>query len=122
MKRCKIKPGPGVVILATNGVVILALIGAARVIRWIVDGIAHALVVRGGWVAESRAGDLSGGSGWSGAVPVGDAQGKRVLPAQQPAAIRRDRTGPRPQPGVSAGSGARGMMTAKEYVEGKVKF
>lgn len=48
MKRCKIKPGPGVVILATNGVVILALIGAARVIRWIVNGIAHALVVRGG--------------------------------------------------------------------------
>lgn len=51
MKRCKIKPGSGVGILTTNGVVILALIGAARVIRWIVNGIAHALVVRGGWVA-----------------------------------------------------------------------
>jgi hypothetical protein len=54
MKRRKIKPGSGVGILATNGVVILALIGAARVICWIVNGIAHALVVRGGWaVAEA---------------------------------------------------------------------
>lgn len=54
MKRRKIKPEPGVGILATNGVVILALIGAARVICWIVNGIAHALVVRGGWaVAEA---------------------------------------------------------------------
>lgn len=55
MKRCKIKPGPGVVILATNGVVILALIGAARVIRWIVNGIAHALVVCGSWEPEAAA-------------------------------------------------------------------
>lgn len=55
MKRCKIKPGPGVGILVTNGVVILALIGAARVIRWIVNGIAYALVVRGGWVAAEAA-------------------------------------------------------------------
>ncbi len=55
MKRCKIKPGPGVVILATNGVVFLALIGAAQVIRWIVNGIAHALVVRGGWAAAEAA-------------------------------------------------------------------
>lgn len=55
MKRRKIKPGPGVGILATNGVVILALIGAARVIRWIVNGIAHALVVRGGWAAAEAA-------------------------------------------------------------------
>lgn len=55
MKRCKIKPGTGVVILATNGVVILALIGAAQVIRWIVNGIAHALFVRGGWAAAEAA-------------------------------------------------------------------
>ena len=55
MKRRKIKPGPGVGILATNGVVILALIGAARVICWIVNGIAHALVVRGGWAAAEAA-------------------------------------------------------------------
>lgn len=55
MKRCKIKPGPGVGILATNGVVILALIGAAQVIRWIVNGIAYALVVRGGWAAAEAA-------------------------------------------------------------------
>ena len=53
MKRCK--PGPGVGILATNGVVILALIGAAQVIRWIVNGIAYALVVRGGWAAAEAA-------------------------------------------------------------------
>lgn len=55
MKRCKIKPGPGVGILTTNGVVILALIGAVRVIRWIVNGIAHALAVRGGWAAAEAA-------------------------------------------------------------------
>lgn len=55
MKRRKIKPGSGVGILATNGVVILALIGAARVICWIVNGIAHALVVRGGWAAAEAA-------------------------------------------------------------------
>ena len=55
MKRRKIKPGSGVGILATNGVVILALIGAARVICWIVSGIAHALVVRGGWAAAEAA-------------------------------------------------------------------
>jgi hypothetical protein len=45
----------GGAILVTNGVVILALIGAARVIRWIVNGIAYALVVRGGWVAAEAA-------------------------------------------------------------------
>ena len=55
MKRRKIKPGPGVGSLATNGVVILALIGAARVICWIVNGIAHALVARGGWAAAEAA-------------------------------------------------------------------
>lgn len=55
MKRRKIKPGPGVGILATNGVVILALIGAVWMIRWIVNGIAHALVVRGGWAAAEAA-------------------------------------------------------------------
>lgn len=55
MKQRKIKPGPGVGILATNGVVVFALIGAARVIRWIVNGIAHALVVRGGWAAAEAA-------------------------------------------------------------------
>lgn len=38
MKRCKIKPGPGVVILATNGVVILALIGADKVTGEKVEG------------------------------------------------------------------------------------
>ena len=55
MKRRKIKPGSGVGILATNGVVILALIGAVRVIRWIVNSIAHALVVRGDWAAAEAA-------------------------------------------------------------------
>lgn len=55
MQRRKIKPGPGAGILAANGVVILALIGAGRVIRWIVNGIAHALVVRGGWAAAEAA-------------------------------------------------------------------
>ena len=35
--------------------VVLALIGAGRVIRWIVNGIAHALVVRGGWAAAEAA-------------------------------------------------------------------
>lgn len=55
MKRRKIKPGPDVGILTTNGVVVLALIGAAQVIRWIVNGIAYALVVRGGWVTAEAA-------------------------------------------------------------------
>lgn len=55
MKRRKIKPGSGVGILATNGVVILALIGAGRVIRWIVNGIARALVARGDWAAAEAA-------------------------------------------------------------------
>lgn len=34
---------------------------------------------------------------------------------------RQDQPHPRPQPGVPGESGAWGMMTAKEYVEGKVK-
>ena len=55
MKRYTFKMPFGGAILATNGVVILALIGAARVIRWIVNGIAHALVVRGGWAAAEAA-------------------------------------------------------------------
>jgi len=55
MQRRKIKPGPGAGILDANGVVILALIGAGRVIRWIVNGIAHALVARGGWAAAEAA-------------------------------------------------------------------
>ena len=55
MKRYTFKMSSGVGILATNGVVILALIGAARVICWIVNGIAHALVVRGGWAAAEAA-------------------------------------------------------------------
>lgn len=54
MKRYTFKISGGA-ILVTNGVVILALIGAARVIRWIVNGIAYALVVRGGWVAAEAA-------------------------------------------------------------------
>lgn len=80
MKRYTFKMSSGGAILITSGVVILVLIGAARVIRWIVNGIAHALVVRGGWVAaeaaKAGAGDLSGGSRRSGAVLVGDAQGQ----------------------------------------------
>lgn len=55
MKRYTFKMSSGGAILVTNGVVILALIGAGRVIRWIVSGIAHALVVRGGWVAAEAA-------------------------------------------------------------------
>lgn len=55
MKRYTFKMTTGGAILATNGVVVLALIGAARVIRWIVNGIAHALVVRGGWAAVEAA-------------------------------------------------------------------
>lgn len=55
MKRYTFKMSSGRAILVTNGVVILALIGAARVIRWIVNGIAYALVVRGGWVAAEAA-------------------------------------------------------------------
>lgn len=51
MKRYTFKMSSGRALLVTNGVVILVLIGAGRVIRWIVNGIAHALVVRGGWVA-----------------------------------------------------------------------
>lgn len=48
MKRYTFKIFSGGAILVTSGVVVLALIGAGRVIRWIVNGIAHALVVRGG--------------------------------------------------------------------------
>lgn len=55
MKRYTFKMSSGGALLVTNGVAILALIGAARVIRWIVNGIAHALVVRGGWVAAEAA-------------------------------------------------------------------
>ena len=55
MKRYTFKMSFGGVILATNGVVILALIGAWQVIRWSVNGIARALVVRGGWVAAEAA-------------------------------------------------------------------
>lgn len=55
MKRYTFKMSSGGAILVTNGVVVLALIGAARVIRWIVNGIAYALVVRGGWVAAEAA-------------------------------------------------------------------
>ena len=39
----------------TPGGAILALIGAAQVIRWIVNGIAHALVIHGGWAAAEAA-------------------------------------------------------------------
>lgn len=55
MKRYTFKMSSGGALLATNGVVVLALIGAARVIHWIVNGIAYALVVRGGWVAAEAA-------------------------------------------------------------------
>lgn len=55
MKRYTFKVSSGGAILVTSGVVILVLIGAGRVIRWIVNGIAHALVVRGGWAAVEAA-------------------------------------------------------------------
>ena len=55
MKRHTFKTTPGGAILAANGFAILALIGAAQVIRWIVNGIAHALVVHGGWAAAEAA-------------------------------------------------------------------
>lgn len=55
MKRYTFKMSSGGALLVTNGVVILVLIGAGRVIRWIVSGIAHALVVRGGWAAVEAA-------------------------------------------------------------------
>lgn len=55
MKRYTFKMSSGGAILVTTGVVILVLIGVGRVIRWIVNGIAHALVVRGGWVAAEAA-------------------------------------------------------------------
>lgn len=55
MKRYTFKMSSGGALLVTNGVVILVLIGAARVIRWIVNGIAYALVVRGGWGAAEAA-------------------------------------------------------------------
>ena len=55
MKRYTFKMSSGGAILITSGVVILVLIGAGRVIRWIVNGIAHALVVRGGWAAAEAA-------------------------------------------------------------------
>lgn len=55
MKRYTFKMSSGGAILVTSGVVVLALIGAGRVIRWIVNAIAHALVVRGGWVAAEAA-------------------------------------------------------------------
>lgn len=55
MKRYTFKISSGGAILITSGVVILVLIGAGRVIRWIVNGIAHALVVHGGWVAAEAA-------------------------------------------------------------------
>lgn len=55
MKRYTFKMSSGGAILVTNGVVILVLIGAGRVIRWIVNGIAHALVVRGDWAAAEAA-------------------------------------------------------------------
>ena len=55
MKRYTFKISSGGALLVTNGVVILVLIGAGRVIRWIVNGIAHALVVRGGWAAADAA-------------------------------------------------------------------
>lgn len=48
MKRYTFKMSSGGAILITSGVVILVLIGAGRVIRWIVNGIAHALVVARG--------------------------------------------------------------------------
>lgn len=55
MKRYTFKMSSGGALLVTNGVVILVLIGAGRVIRWIVNSIAHALVVRGGWAAAEAA-------------------------------------------------------------------
>ena len=55
MKRYTFKMSSGGAILVTSGVVVLALIGAGQVIRWIVNGIAHALVVRGGWAAAEAA-------------------------------------------------------------------
>lgn len=41
--------------------------------------------------------------------------------SRKAAQVRQDQPHPRPQPGVPGESGAWGMMTAKEYVEGKVK-